>query len=235
MKRWQRSLILFFIPSSVLLGAALLQPQAPTPIRHHFTKIDATGTPLPAWAGPWACVCDHRTGLLWEVKTDSENIHDGLWTYSWYAEPRNKAASTPAAGAFVTASAENDPQPLGTPNQGDCYFEKERCDTADLIRRTRSEQLCGEQHWRLPTSAELKTLVYTDAKAGQPTIDTAFFPKTKRGDYWTSEQGRGLQNVYNYLNTGAVAISFVDGQTITIPHRNAAFVRLVSENSKSCH
>ena len=228
MKIWQRSLILCFLSATALLTAALHQPQDPQPAPHHFTKVDDLGEPLPNWAGPWSCVCDSRSGLLWEVKTDSESIHDGLWTYSWYQgareEPLALKVSNPASDTT-----------RGVPNQGDCYFEDERCDTADLIRRTRQENLCGTEHWRLPTSEELQTLIYTDAKAGQPTIDTAFFPKTKRGDYWTSEQDDSLQTVYSYLKSGAVAISFADGQSITIPHRNAAFVRLVSSNSKSCH
>ncbi|WP_236250576.1 DUF1566 domain-containing protein [Microbulbifer sp. ALW1] len=220
MNIWQRSLIVFCVPTVGLLAAALHQPQSPQPAHHHFTKIDGSGEPLPNWAGPWPCVCDQRSGLLWEVKTDSENIHDGLWTYSWYRESSGSSGKESAVGA---------------PNQGDCYFEDERCDTADLIRRARQEQLCGQQDWRLPTADEMRTLVDTEAKAGQPTIDTAFFPKTKRGDYWTSQQEVPLQDVYKTLDGGAVAISFVDGQQITIPHRNAAFVRLVSESSKSCH
>ena len=228
MKVWQRSLALIVVPATVLFTAALYQPADPKPAKHHFTKVDSLGEPLPNWGGPWSCVCDRRSGLLWEVKTDSENIHDGLWTYSWYKESWHKELSM--NGEFVATSSA-----IGTPNQGDCYFEEERCDTADLIRRTREEKLCGTRDWRLPTEAELQTLISTDAKAGQPTIDVAFFPKTKRGDYWTSEKDNSLQTVYNHLNTGAVAVSFVDGQSITIPHRNAAFVRLVSGNSKSCH
>ena len=236
MKIWQRSFLLFSLPALALLIAALHKPEKPQPTVHHFTKIDRTGTPLPNWSGPWSCVCDQRTGLLWEVKTDSENIHDGLWTYSWYRESRFKKRSN-GKGKFAKASISNDEYDtgLGSPNQGDCYFEDERCDTADLVRRTREENLCGTADWRLPSATELRSLIYTDAKAGRPTIETAFFPKTKRGDYWTSEQDNSLQTVYKYLDAGAVAVSFVDGQSITIPHRNAAFVRLVSENSKSCH
>lgn len=237
MNIWQRSLLLVTVPAAALLAAALHEPDLPQPAQHHFTKIDHAGESLPNWSGPWSCVCDKRTGLLWEVKTDSENIHDGLWTYSWYQENRKgdgEFISTSVNSSQLGTLSQRTPH-QGTPNQGDCYFEEERCDTADLIRRTREEPLCGARNWRLPTAGELRSLVFADAKSGQPKIDTAYFPKTKRGDYWTSEQGESLQNVYKHLQQGARAISFVDGQSITIPHRNAAFVRLVSEKSTSCH
>ncbi|WP_299595424.1 DUF1566 domain-containing protein [uncultured Microbulbifer sp.] len=235
MKIWQRAFMLTVVPAATALAALLHQPDFPQPTPHHFTKIDYNGNPLPHWSGPWACVCDQRTGLLWEVKTDSETIHDGLWTYSWYQENDGEFVAASSNPGTPTNGLGRDTFNIGTPNNGDCYFEDERCDTADLIRRTRKEQLCGEQNWRLPTTGELHSLVFTDAKAGQPKIDTAYFPKTKRGDYWTSEQGESLQKVYKHLRRGALAVSFVDGQSITIPHRNAAFVRLVTENSKSCH
>lgn len=230
MKVWQRTLITFSLLAGTLLAAALHQPTTPQPTTHHFTKIDPAGNPLAAWAGPWSCVCDRRSGLLWEVKTDNENIHEGLWTYSWY-----RAGSEDFAAVATTDFQEQSAPAVGTPNQGDCYFEAERCDTADLVRRTRSEELCGATDWRLPSPQELHTLIDNDSKQGQPTIDTAFFPNTKRGDYWTSAQGESLQAVYKNLHAGALAISFVDGQRITLPHRNAAFVRLVATDSKSCH
>lgn len=164
-----------------------------------------------AWSGPWSCVCDSHTGLLWEMKTDDEGIHDGYWTYSWYEED------------------------FGTPDNGDCYFEKERCDTRDLIRHTNREKLCGAHNWRLPASIELQTLLYLQAKEGAPLIDTDYFPKTRRGDYWTQDAEKPLQGVYRHLKHGAVAINFIAGEQVTIPYRNAAFVRLVADSSKACH
>ena len=42
-----------------------------------YTKLDASGTPLPDDAPwPWAMVKDNVTGLIWENKTDDGSIHD---------------------------------------------------------------------------------------------------------------------------------------------------------------
>lgn len=208
---WRRALLLLAPPACVLLAAILHKPSPPTPAEYHLSKIDGNGGAMGAWSGPWACVCDSRTGLLWEVKTDDEGIHHGDWSYSWYEES------------------------FGVPNNGDCYFEEERCDTRDLIRRSNREQLCGTDNWRLPASAELQTLLYPQAKEGAPLIDTDYFPKTRRGDYWTRDGEKPLQGVYRHLKHGAVAIDFIAGEQVTIPYRNAAFVRLVADSSKACH
>ncbi|WP_105103119.1 DUF1566 domain-containing protein [Microbulbifer pacificus] len=229
MKIWQRALYFAGLPIAVVTAAVLHQPPPPEAAPYHLTKRDAAGQVIAPWSGPWSCVCDNSSGLLWEVKTDDEGIHDGLWTYSWYL------ANPPG---FHTAARTERAEPLpevGVPDNGDCYFEETRCDTEDLIRRTNQQKLCGENNWRLPTAAELATLVYPQAKAGQAKIDTDYFPHTKRGDYWTGDEGEALPDVYRYLHRGAEAISFVDGEQFTIPHRNAAFVRLVSADSNSCH
>lgn len=176
---------------------------APSP----FTKIDMQGNVVPLWGGPWQCVYDSATGLLWEVKTDSESIHDAYWTYSWYS-----------------------PKSAGVENSGDCYFEKDRCDTNDLIRKSNLEKTCGVANWRLPKVDELRSLISNTQKPGEPTIDKNFFPHTKRGDYWTSEHQQKLKGVYEYLGEGANAINFIEGQTVVLPYRNAAFVRLVSSD-----
>ncbi|GAB2887367.1 DUF1566 domain-containing protein [Microbulbifer echini] len=206
-----RFFLLFFLPA-ILLGAAIIHtPQAPQPPQYHLFKVNSKGKAINAWDGPWACVCDSRSGLLWEVKTDNEDTHDGRWTYSRFLQNQ------------------------GVPNNGDCYFEADRCDTEDLIHHTNREKLCGTNHWRLPTSTELRSLVTTEVKPGSPSIETGYFPKTQRGDYWSSDGNLPLKGVYRYLKVGGAAINFINGQTITIPYRNAAFTRLVTNRSSVCH
>ncbi|WP_440873669.1 DUF1566 domain-containing protein [Thalassotalea sp. PLHSN55] len=182
----------------------------PQPQTSHWVKINALGQPIANWSGPWACVLDTNTGLVWENKNDSEGIHDGYWTYSWFD---------------VTA---NNGQGLGVENWGDCLFEKDRCDSQDLIKRMNQEKTCGLTQWRLPTAKELATLVIDYQQAGEPVIDMQFFPQTKRGDYWTADAQQPLTGFYQYLGQGAVAVNFITGEQVVTPYRNAAFVRLVS-------
>ena len=172
-----------------------------------FQKLNKEGQPISVWQGPWACVVDKKTGLVWENKTDDESIHDGYWSYSWF----------------------NDGQ--GVENSGDCYFEKDRCDTADLIRRMNKEKTCGLTQWRLPTAEELLTLVNHHPKTGEAKIANDFFLHTKRGDYWTSNAEVPLSGVFQHLGKGAQAVDFIEGKIRNLPYRNAAFVRLVAQRS----
>jgi hypothetical protein len=53
-------------------------------ISRSFSKMDENGNILPDDAGTWAMVRDNVTGLVWEVKTDDESIHDKDNKYHWY-------------------------------------------------------------------------------------------------------------------------------------------------------
>ena len=121
----KRAVILILSLSLVAIFIAFNQAVSPKPTVGNLRKVQVNGTGMDDWQGPWACVYDAKTKLLWEVKTDSETIHDGYWSYSWFNGNE------------------------GGPNLGDCYFEKDRCDTLDLIRRTNQEKLCGVCQRRL--------------------------------------------------------------------------------------
>lgn len=201
-------LIIFVICLLGLTAYVGLNPVHPeNPVAKRWLKINASGEPMHNWSGPWACVYDKKTGLLWEVKSDAENVHDAYWSYSWF-DGR-----------------------AGTANKGDCYFEEQGCDTQDLIDKVNAEARCGSVSWRLPTPIELQTLIFHQAKAGEPKIATGFFPHTKPGDYWTSASQQALSERYKHLGFGATAINFSQGKSLNLPYSNAAFARLVTKTT----
>ncbi|MBQ4835538.1 MULTISPECIES: DUF1566 domain-containing protein [Pseudoalteromonas] len=201
-----RRFILSALIITIFIGICLL-PQAQPKLSQHkrFTKVTHDGVLLSPWQGPWACVLDKQNHLLWEVKTDNESIHDGYWTYSWFDGVHGKR------------------------NFGDCYYEPDRCDTSDLIRRTNEQTLCAQSNWRLPTAAELNSLIQSPTSPAQPHIANDFFIHIKQGDYWTSEHNRPLPTQYRQKGVGATAINFHFGKRYTLPYRNAAFVMLVAD------
>ncbi len=97
-----------------------------------FTKLDGNGASLPANASSWSCVKDNHTGLIWEAKTDNDDIHDKDNHYKW-------------GGATA----------LGNGSGGTYY-----ADWTPLVNGSNSEALCGFSDWRVPSSDELTTLQY---------------------------------------------------------------------------
>ena len=95
-----------------------------------FTKLDASGNPLPPGATSWSCVKDNVTGLIWEVKTTDGGIHDKDNSYRW---------------GGVTAQGSG----YGT------YYN----DWDMLVNGSNAEQLCGYNDWRVPTVEELQGIV----------------------------------------------------------------------------
>ncbi|MBK1700588.1 DUF1566 domain-containing protein [Thiococcus pfennigii] len=133
-----------------------------------FVAMDDLGQPTVPSSGaiPHACVKDLVTGLIWEVKTDDNGLHDKDWTYSWYD-------SNPATNAGYP----------GYPDYTDNCFTVTRCDTEKYVADVNAEGWCGFHDWRLPTVAELQSIV--DNGRSAPTIDRDYFPNT-RYYYWAS-------------------------------------------------
>ena len=48
-----------------------------------YTKLNESGNALPDSATSWSTVRDNVTGLIWEVKTDDDSIHDRDNKYTW--------------------------------------------------------------------------------------------------------------------------------------------------------
>ncbi|WP_283132350.1 DUF1566 domain-containing protein [Enterovibrio norvegicus] len=204
-KRFIKS-ILFLIIIAVVVSK--MSDETPSPEFSRFMKVSAEGNMLKAWSGPWACIYDTETGLIWEVKRDDESIHDGYWTYSWYDYM------------------------VGEENLGDCYFEEDRCDTQDIITKTNSEKLCDIQGWRLPTKLEFESIIIEQDRENKAHTAVDYFSEIKNGDYWTSHSNEDLKGHFSYLKKGAISFNFYQKKFNYLPYRNAAFVMLVSDKTR---
>lgn len=170
-----------------------------------LVKLDATGQPLSSWDGPWQCVHDTKTGLVWEVKSYTEDIHDHECSFSWYDGE------------------------IGVPDGGNCYTESGKSDTLDIVLLTNNERLCSLETWRLPTKIELRTLLLDKPEPGGPHIANEYFPYTSRAAYWASDSNQKLTGHFKYLGQGAAAVDFRDERSSVMPYRNTAYVRLVAQ------
>jgi hypothetical protein len=143
-----------------------------------FTKLDASGNVLAASALEWSCVQDNVTGLIWEVKTDDEGLHDKDDLYSWYS---TDSLTNGGRNGFddEESSVCNGYNPLDSSTY---------CNTQAYTARVNANGLCGQNSWRLPSLKELGGLVDL-GKRYAPRIDTVFFPNTayrSSDDHWTS-------------------------------------------------
>ena len=107
-------------------------------------------------------VCDHQTGLMWEQKdggdgtVDPNNPRDVDNNYTWSIS--------------------------GGPPDGTAYTDFLARLNGPIANTNPSEQLGGHRDWRLPTSAELQTILDCSFS---PCIDPTFGP-TAATFYWSS-------------------------------------------------
>lgn len=111
-------------------------------------------------------VCDHQTGLMWEMKNASDdtpdftNPHDVDNRYTW----------------TITSDGDN------TNPDGTAFTDFLARLNGEIAGSAPSEQLGGHSDWRLPTSAELQTIVDCNFS---PCINPVFGPTTA-DLYWSS-------------------------------------------------
>jgi len=202
----KRALILAAVVIGVVLWAYLHPIQKPKiPTESRYIKLTKDGSVINVWQGPWRCVKDSKTELLWEIKSVNEDIYDEQSTFSWFDGLR------------------------GVADRGSCFVGAQYCDTADIIQSANAENLCGVSSWRLPTIEELQSLLKEDARPGEPLIDTSFFPYTRRAPYWSNESQKRLFGIYKEEREGALSISFKDAMVKALPYNSTCFVRLVSD------
>ena len=129
-----------------------------------YTKLDANGNELPDSAESWAMVRDNVTGLIWEEKTNKDDVenygdpHDADNRYSWY-----------------------DPDPAT--NGGHAGTESDH-DTVDYIEALNNANFGGHSDWRLPSKRELQSIV--NYSVPNLAVDVSFFANTVPFDYWSS-------------------------------------------------
>ena len=171
-----------------------------------FSKLDATGAPLAnqqaAFSStPWDCVRDNVTGLTWEVKTDDAGLRDRDWTYTWY-----------------TSTGINTRLTAGVANGGSCVNATD-CDTEKYVTAVNAARLCGQGDWRLPTRAELLSIVNYGAAAA-PLVDSAYFPNAAATTYWSTSPDQLI---------GVWSVDFANGNAVARDRSNAISLRLVRQ------
>ena len=179
-----------------------------------YSKIDTNGEKLPSNASAWQCVTDNVSGLMWEVKNTTASLHNSTDKFTWYNA--NKKTNGGKIGDWN--------------NRGDhCYGYEEGkpktyCHTEQFVSRVNKQGLCGFHDWRLPSRAELTSLIHFGRT--EPAIDTQFFPHTQHDFYWTNSPTatRKLE---------AWTVSFEYGFTTPMRRTDTRYARLVRTSHQS--
>ncbi|MBC6906340.1 DUF1566 domain-containing protein [Saccharophagus sp. K07] len=177
-----------------------------------WTKLDSTGAPLAIQDGSWdpagteaegtrwSCVRDNVTGLIWEIK-ESDPSHPRYTghTYRWVLD------GDEYNGAFPDQSS-----------SGTCGTDS--CDTQSFVNWVNQNSLCGFSDWRLPSVAELSSIVVMSNAL--PAVDTAYFPDVKEPRFFTNQSlARDPSRAWY--------IYFSDGSASFTNKGDASHVRLV--------
>lgn len=194
----------------LLSGCSDTAEFSPPEKNFRLQKIGSQGQSINPLDGPWSCVEDLNSGLMWEVKTDKENLRDYRWNYSWFDLGDSTRGVKDGGSCF---------NPLRE-DVNDIIPTHPGCHTMNYVDQVNRQGLCGYYDWRLPDVIELDTLVDNDARLGQVRIQEGFFPRTKKSGYWTS-------NSFTENSQTAWAISFATGHKEAFKTSIAFYIRLV--------
>lgn len=157
-----------------------------------FVKLDASGTSLADQSSsfstdPWDCVYDQVTGVFWEAKSNSDDLRDGRWRYGFSDDAQCLDDGSDACGISAYLTAVN------------------------------NARLCGFDDWRLPTSAELLSIMHLGTTA-TTSIDEFYFPNTAPVTY--------LSSTTNLLSR-TITVDFATGMVYASDGNSADAVRLI--------
>ena len=148
-----------------------------------FSKLGADGSVLSIQNGTWAdngvesngtkwsCVKDNHTGLIWEVKTNDNGIHDKDNRYRW--------------GGITAIGRDHASTEKGT------YYDdwNSLVNGANQSSYAGATGLCGFTDWRVPAIYDLVTI--TNKNSFNPAIDDDYFSNSFPNSsstvwYWSS-------------------------------------------------
>ena len=174
-----------------------------------FTKLDSNGGALAASANEWSCVQDNVTGLIWEVKTNDDELHDKDDSYTWY-----DTDSATNGGAVGSADSQGNTCHGYNASDTSTY-----CNIEAFAARVNSAGLCGAHNWRVPSRLELRSIV--DYSRINPSIDVDYFPNTISNSSYLSA------SAYAKDSEGSWQVQFFYGYDTFLDRKNSYPVRLV--------
>lgn len=156
---------------SLLLSACTPQAPAPVVALERFQKLRFDGQPISLQEGPWRCVVDRQTGLVWEVKQANEGAQFESSSYSWFDGKQGSAKGGSC----------------GKDEAGMPFMAYHACDTSDLLTHLNQQKLCGFTDWRLPNSKELRSLLIKHQYPGETQVAFPVLPRLVFGPYWSAD------------------------------------------------
>ncbi|RZA01813.1 MAG: DUF1566 domain-containing protein, partial [Moraxellaceae bacterium] len=150
-----------------------------------YINLDAKGKTLRAQKKVASCVQDNETGLVWELKTTDNGVHDIDNSFRWGGEGSDKI--------------------------GSIFFD----DWNTFLTTTNKEKLCGFSDWRVPTIDELKSLVVeisgSDSSEQKPTINSDYFSMTLPSAYWSASAYTNYPDHAQTVHFGSGASYYYNG------------------------